>query len=99
MKTERIVCLILDRLEHHAIDAAEGRRMHRELVKARQISADWFAELERKRADLKVAQDKIEEWTEYARLLRSAINVIDPRAVKQKRITMPDMPAPIDPPF
>lgn len=53
-------------------------------------------ERDRLRTDLKAAESKVYEWSEYAGILRASINAIDPKATKSKRIVLPDMPKPLD---
>lgn len=65
--------------------ARDNERMDREAANARNL-----------RADLKAAEDKVDEWAEYASMLRSAINAIDNGALKRKRIVLPKMPKPLE---
>jgi len=95
-----VLAAVLDRLEKAAADrftleGAERRLEIRCEDLALRLSTAQEGNRRRDR-DMKAAEDKIGEWAEYASQLRSAINAIDPRALKRKRIVLPDMPAPLE---
>lgn len=90
--------LILMRLER-----ISGREDHyrRRAQKAESEAAGFLRDLgtaqegnRRRDRDTAAAEAKICERAEYAGTLRSAINAIDPKALRRKRIVLPDMPKP-----
>ncbi len=98
--TEDGLNVILSRVERLGADLDRAKRAERQLEKSnlelahtRRLAEDDYR---RKSADLRAAEAKICEWAEYASQLRAAINAIDPRAIKRKKIVLPDMPKPLE---
>ncbi len=90
--SEDAMMLLVRRIEDLAVQADKGRRMPDMERRVNGLRHD----LDRHHRDLKAAEAKILEWAEYAGQLRSAINAIDPKATKSKRIVLPDMPKPLE---
>lgn len=92
--------VILSRVERLGADLDRAKRAERQLEKSNLELAHRLRLAEddyrRKAADLRAAEAKICEWAEYASTLRSAINAIDPKAIKQKKIVLPDQPKPFE---
>ena len=88
--------LLLRRIELLAV-AADGKdRIGRENRDLRQRLDRLSVSATSLRSDFAAAEAKIAEWAEYASTLRSAIDAIDPKAIKRKRIVLPDMPKPLE---
>lgn len=94
--SEDAMMLLVRRIEDLSGQLANYRGVDR----ARREAEDHLARASRRandaETDLKAAYAKIAEWAEYAGTLRSAINAIDPKAIKRKRIVLPDWPKPIE---
>lgn len=100
MVTEDGLMLLLTRIESQAIKASRNRVEYERERAARLRGEDALrvSESYRSRAekDLAAAEKKICEWAEYAGQLRAAIDAVAPRAVRTKRVVLPDMPRPFE---
>ena len=93
---EDAMMLLVRRIESLAV-AADGKdRIGRENRDLRQRLDRLSESATSLRSDFAAAEAKIAEWAEYAGTLRSAIDAIDPKAIKRKRIVLPDMPKPLE---
>ena len=95
---EQFVNHLLDRIERNAVSARKAFTMfqqkHRLWLGAEETLRIAQAANRRHERDLTAAEAKISEWSEYAGQLRAAIDAIDSRALKSKRIVLPDWPTP-----
>lgn len=94
--SEDAMMLLVRRVESLAISSAGKERIEREARDLRQRLDQSSVNATSLRSDLAAAESKIAEWAEYASALRSAIDAIDPKALKRKRIVLPDMPKPLE---
>lgn len=100
MEAERMFRAVLDRLEHNSARKAAAERAEQRLERERdELRRTLITAQEgnrRRDRDMAAAEAKIAEWAEYAGQLRAAINAMDPRFIKRKRIILPDTPAPLE---
>lgn len=100
MDSEQFVNTLLDRIERNARSADKAWKKYTEARdKAAFLEEKLLTAQEGNRRylrDIAAAEAKIAEWAEYASVLRSAIDAIDPRAIKRKTIVLPDMPKPFE---
>lgn len=100
MDAEQFINTLLDRCERNARSADKAWAKYTEARdRAARLGETLLTAKEGNRRylrDIEAAKAKIYEWAEYASALRSAINAIDPKATKSKRIVLPDQPAPLD---
>ena len=90
--TDDGLVILLDRIQALAIDAHKAMRVIGLETKVR----DQANDLARLHSDFAAAEKKIYEWAEYAGSLRGAIDAIDPKATKSKRIVLPEQPKPLE---
>lgn len=88
--------VLISRIETLAARADKMPALTVEAQTLRDRVARLGGALDEARRDVSAAEAKIAEWAEYASTLRSAINAIDPKAIKTKRIVLPDMPKPLE---
>lgn len=96
MLTEDGLIIMLDKIERLAQQSARDQdraNLAERDRNARLILREQYDSVckERNRAIAKIA-----EWAEYTSQIRAAINAIDPRAIKRKKIVLPKQPAPFD---
>ena len=100
MDAEQIINTLLDRIERNARSADKAWKKYMEQRdRATFLEKTLLTSQEGNRRylrDIAAAEAKIAEWAEYASVLRSAIDSIDPRAIKRKTIVLPDMPKPFE---
>lgn len=96
MLTEDGLIIMLGRLEALAKQSARDQdraNLAERDSNARLILREQYDNVVTER---RAAVAKICEWAEYASQLRAAINAIDPRAIKRRKIVLPKQPAPFD---
>lgn len=100
LSAEDAMILMLARIEKLAADrdrmARDKQRLTGEVTDLRGRLMTCQHGNNRRDRDMKAAEAKIYEWAEYASTLRGAINAIDPRAVRSKKIVLPDQPKPLE---
>lgn len=100
MDAEQFIGTLLDRIERNGRSADKAFKKYMEARdKAASLEKTLLTAQEGNRRylrDIAEAEKKIAEWAEYASLLRSAIDAIDPKAIKRKNIVLPDMPKPFE---
>ena len=100
MDAEQIITTLLDRIERNGRSADKAWKKYTDARdNAARLESTLLTSQEGNRRylrDIAAAEKKIAEWAEYAGVLRSAIDAIDPRAIKRKTIVLPDMPKPLE---
>jgi hypothetical protein len=100
MDAEQFINALLDRCERNGRSADKAWKKYTDARdKAAFLERTLMTAQEGNRRylrDIAAAEAKIAEWAEYASLLRSAIDVIDPKALKRKTIVFPTMPGPFE---
>lgn len=93
MDAERLVNVLLDRIERNAVGSAKRFRMFQEAHKQRLLNGEALArvgiKIRNHESDMRLATAKIAEWQEYAEKLRDIIWAISPDG---KRPDFPDVP-------